>query len=332
MNAPIIFCHYGNTKYLPYVLEVAGLTNPDKDIFLLGDQDNKWLEGTKNVKHYFFDDYQCGDEIEAFDQFYRLVQGKKHKHTKGGKDWVNFVFKRWFYVNNFLISQDIDDFWHFDSDNMILDSLAHHEEKFKSYDCTEQCNGMCMNGYISRRSVVLKYVRKINHLFQDNEFLKEQQREFDELNENFAFTEMKAYQLFKECIGCGVNTIRLNTIIDGSTFDDAIRQEHGMEMECLLSGKNVKKVYFSPDGRFYCYQKASDSFVKMNSLNLSWVPNAIFKIVLTQARKQSSKDTDVNLDFSQMPTLGEVYRKKHFFKVIFRRLKIWIKDCKPFSN
>ena len=292
----------------------------------MGDHENRWLGAAKNIKHYFFDDYQLGNEIETFDQVYRPVQGKKHKQFKGGKDWLKFVFKRWFYVNNFLISQDIDDFWHFDSDNMILDSLAHHEEKFKSYDCTDQCNGMCMNGYISERSVVLKYVSKINHLFQDNEFLEEQQREFDELNESFAFTEMKAYKTFKECIGCGVKTIRLNTIIDGSTFDDAIRQEHGMEMECLLYGKNIKKVYLSPNGGFYCYQKTSDRFVKMNSLNLSWVPNTLFKIVLTQAKKQRNKDADIELDFSKMPTLGKIYRRKYYFKVLFRRLKALLKN------
>ena len=159
-------------------MEAARLTNPDKDIFLLGDRDNKWLGTAKNTKHYFFDDYQQGSEIETFNQFYRPVQGKKHKSVKGGKDWLKFVFKRWFYVNNFLISKEINDFWHFDSDNMILDALEFHKAKFRAYDCTEQCNGMCINGYISRRSVVLKYVNKINDLFQDDEFLKEQQKEY----------------------------------------------------------------------------------------------------------------------------------------------------------
>ena len=208
MSAPIIFCHYSNSKYLPYVLEAARLTNPDKNIVLLGDSDNQWLENAKNIQHYYFRDYQYGAEIETFDQVYRLIQGKKHAHMKVGKDWVNFVFKRWFYIYNFVVSQGIGSFWHFDSDTMILDSLSGHESKFMPYDCTEQCNGICMNGFISNPSIVLRYIKKINELFQKEEYLKKQQKIFDELSPEYAFTEMEAYKTFKE--EENVNSVRLN--------------------------------------------------------------------------------------------------------------------------
>ncbi len=325
MNAPILFCHYGNSTYLPYVLEVARLTNPDKEIFLLGDQDNRWLGAAKNIKHYFFDDYRYGNEIETFDLVYRLVQGKRHNPIRGGKDWVNFVFKRWFYINNFLISQGIDDFWHFDSDNMILDALARHEKKFRRYDCTEQCNGICMNGYISKRSVVSQYIRTINGIFQNQKYLEDLQREFDQENEDFAFTEMRAYKIFKESKEYPIHSIRLNTIIDGSTFDDCICQEHGMEMERILYSKDIKKVYLSPHGEFYCQEKASHHFVKMNSLNLSWVPDSLFKIVLHQARKQSRRRGKGELNIAGLPTLGRTYNMRNSYKIKIKHLKTLLK-------
>ena len=54
MSAPIIFCHYSNSKYLPYVLEAARITNPDKNIVFLGDSYNQWLKNAKNIQHYYF--------------------------------------------------------------------------------------------------------------------------------------------------------------------------------------------------------------------------------------------------------------------------------------
>jgi hypothetical protein len=61
---------------------------------------------------------------------------------------------------------------------------------------------------------------------------------------------MRAYEEFKKE---GLSTIRLNSVINGSTFDDAICQEHNMEMEHLPSGTEVKKVYATQTGEFCCW-------------------------------------------------------------------------------
>ena len=133
---------------------------------------------------------------------------------------------------------------------MILAPLSSHEEKFKAYHCTEQCNGMCINGFISSPEIIGDYLHHINNLFQDNKFLAAQQKEFDEINPSFAFTEMRAYQEFKESMGSNIRTIRLNTIIDGTAFDDCICQDHDMEMEVFKTDDTshqtfIKKISFS---------------------------------------------------------------------------------------
>lgn len=318
MSAPIIFCHYGNSEYLPYVLEVAKTHNPDKDIFLLGDQENRWIEKAISIDHYFFRDLQYGKEIELFDQIYKVIQGRKHNNIVGGRDWVNFVFKRWFYIYNFLVNKKIDAFWHFDSDNMILDSLSYHERKFTGYECTEQCNGMCMNGFISNPSIVLRYMRKINELYQNERYLKKQQKEFNEDNPTYAFTEMRAYKTFKE--EERIRTIRLNTIIDGSTFDDCICQEHNMQMEQLPSGQIIKKVYLNPDGRCYCHEKDTNRLLKMNTLNLSWVPIYLFKIIFLHVRKPTNAREYIEPDIRKMPTLSSSIPKRFLVKEMIKKV------------
>jgi hypothetical protein len=195
---------------------------------------------------------------------------------------------------------------------MILDSLARHEHKFTAYECTEQCNGICMNGFISGHSIVLRYIRKINELFQDEEYLREQQKEFEEEYENWAFTEMRAYKKFKED---NVKSIKLSSIIDGSTFDDCICQENNMKMERLPFGRWIKRVYLSPDGRFYCFDMNRQVFVRMNSLNLSWVPFDLFKLVSAQVKRRAGHGASADSPTSSMPTLCQVYRKRYFLKI-----------------
>lgn len=59
---------------------------------------------------------------------------------------------------------------------------------------------------------------------------------------------MRAYETFKN--EKGVRSIRLNTLIDGGTFDDTLCVDDGMATETFC-GKKVKKIFLSPDGRFF---------------------------------------------------------------------------------
>ncbi len=301
MKTPIIFCHYGDTPYLRYTLSCARLNNPDKDVVLLGDVHNRRVAGACGVKHYPFEDFNYGSDLETFGRVYRLIHGRRFRPVIGNRDWVNFVFQRWFFVRNFVKSFVIGDFWHFDSDNMLLDSLSQHEHKYRGYECTEQCDGICMNGYISGPEIVDRYIRKINELFQREEYLDEQKREFDRVNPRYAFTEMRAYDIFRK--EEQVRSLRLNSVIDGSAFDDCVCLEQGMESENLANGRQVKKVLLHADGRFFCRERQSLRLVQMNSLNLSWVPLYVFGLVWAHALKRRA-GSEIAPDISRMTTLS----------------------------
>lgn len=279
----ILFCHYGNSPYLIYTLKQVKLTNPECRIILLGDQENKNTAKIANVEHYYFKDYDNSAEILKFEAVFKHIAGIKHKK----EFWTKFVFKRWFYIHNFIRKNNIDSFWHFDSDNMILSNLEDQEYKFKDFDCTEQCNGICMNGYISSFDVVDGYVNKINDLFVDEEYLNEQKIDFIN-NPDYAFTEMRAYKAYKEQEK--IKSIRLNKIIDKESFDDCICQEHGYDVYTVpLGGRYLKKIYTDNHGTFYCYHLNSTTYIKMNSLNLSWVPTSLFKLVFKEFKKKYQK-------------------------------------------
>lgn len=103
MTAPLILCHYGDSWYLPYVLKCLENTNPKILIHLLGDESNAHLANKYNIDHHLFSNYHKGDKVKRFDRRYQLIQGKRHINDKGwGRDWINFVFLRWFYINEFI--------------------------------------------------------------------------------------------------------------------------------------------------------------------------------------------------------------------------------------
>jgi hypothetical protein len=313
--SPIIFTHYGVSPYLGDVFKMVKRSNPNTPVILLGDEQNRSLAMQHGIRHLAFTDYGSGELIETFDRVYELIQGHEHSNIKGGRDWVNFVFKRWFYIYNFLKDEGVTSFWHFDSDTMILSSLAEHESTFADYDCTDQCNGCCLNGFIPNINTVEEYLITINELFQDDTFKAQQKKEFREQHPKFAFTEMRAYEYYKHKSRFRPRTIRLNTITQGITFDDSLRQPHGMVMEPFYQGKYIKKIYVNQGGRFHCQHKISHATPQVISLNMSWVPLSFYKTVL-KAHRYSMRMRHPLPEITQGKTLSQFYntlpRKLYF--------------------
>lgn len=291
-NKPIIFIHKNNSEYLEYVLRCAVLFNPDKEVILLGDPSNAHYKKL-GILHYEYDDYATNEEIRKFDEVYTYIGGEKQ--TK--PNWVKFVLRRWFHIYEFIQRHHIDSFWTFDSDNLIITSLSIQEYKFKAIDCTEQCNGSCMNGFITNQAVVKAYVNYINTIFQDESVLQEC-REGVIQNPSYALTEMYCYYLFKQARK--PKTIPLNTIINGETFDQCICSQDDMEMYAQpLNGNKVKKLYVSKLGYIYSYHIPSQQYIRLNTINMSWVPVYTFERIVKAVEKRQDRLTEESSDLTK---------------------------------
>lgn len=291
MSVPIIFIHYNDSYYLKYSLESAVIFNPDKKVILLGDDTNSHYSNL-GVVHYNINNFNSGYEIDLFNRVYRFIAGKNHARP----DWTYFVFRRWFIMYNFIIANNIQTFWTFDSDNLILTNLSGQEKKFCVYDFTEQCAGMCINGFVNNVKLVKGYLDKINELFERTPFLQEQEA-FLEHSPYYAYTEMGAYISYRA--ECSINRIRLNTIIDNETFLDCIctvtehkslpdEDEYEIYDEKLFGGHQLKKIYLSSDGDIFMRHLPTAQLVKMNTINMSWTPEWLFDALLQHARRKLS--------------------------------------------
>lgn len=294
MQAPILLIHYGNSSYLPYVIQVAKRFNPTKEILFLGDEQNAYLK-TLGVSHHALQDYNHGPALEQFSRLYpRIVNPAYPK-----RQWADFVVRRWFIIHNFIQQHGIQQFWTFDSDNFILTDLEPYEPQFAAYDCTSQCRGRCMNGFVSSQAIVQQYVHKINELLSREAYVEAWQQRYREDPELF-YNEMEAFADFVE--EEGIRNYHLAQISNGSAFEDSITYVHdGMEMyDRTIKGRPVKKLYLS-QGHIYCKHLASQTFIRMNNLNLSWMPKYVFSLLEGYLRSEPVSHAYVELDLLKAP-------------------------------
>lgn len=243
MSSPLIFIHKWNSDYLFYILTSARLYNPDKRIVLLGDELNSYLSRL-GIEHVPYQRYDTGERLSLFDQHFECIAGSEWK----GREWLHFVFRRWFLMYNFIEEQGIESFWTFDSDTIILTDLDKQEHKFADYDCTTQCNDHCMNGFIRSRQVVAGYLDKNIEIFQRKEFLEQERARISQEPKSH-FNEMRTFDIYRE--ESKLRCIRSASIIDGETFDEAICLPDDMEVNVFDRDRHSCS-YMTEDGKRCC--------------------------------------------------------------------------------
>jgi hypothetical protein len=305
-EAPIIFCHYGNPSYLSYTLKCATLTNPGKRRILLGDESNKKVAQEHDWEHFYF---ECSiSRLDSrFNSSFKHVQGIRHNPYKNGRDWLKFVFERWMFVHAFMSSNLMERIWHFDSDTMILNNLTRFESKLSSVQYTTQCNDTCLNGFVSFKTID-RFCEHICELFENENYIKSQQKEFNEINSHYAFTEMRAFQSYMETIDA--SHIHLASFSNKEVFDDALCQDHQFESVMLNNGKYVKSIY-SRNGKIFCVR--NDKEYNFITLNLSWLPDQVYMWVLS-----ALSGKDMKIDQIKFPIMEKM-------KGYIRRLRTFIK-------
>jgi hypothetical protein len=290
---PLLLIHYGDSSYLPYVIKIARRFNPRREIMFLGDENNEYLTAL-GVSHYPLDRLRASPELRYFNRFYHRIVNKRY--PKPG--WAEFVLQRWFMINTFITKHDIDQFWTFDSDNFILTNLSPFESQLAQYDCTSQCNGHCLNGFISNKGIVRKYVQKMIDLISDDDYVSSWQDKYF-TNPRLFYNEMEAFIVFVQ--EAGLRNFHLAQIHGGAMFDDSITYDNGMELYSgTIKGRSVKKLYMH-DGQIYCRHLASGSFIRMNNLNLSWMPKYIFPRLFGYIVSRRSPRAFTELDLLRAP-------------------------------
>lgn len=113
MRQPVIIVHRGNPPYLKFALEQA--KHYHDDVILLGDEKNATLGNM--VEHRLLDDLSTGKAISRFRNLYIHMSSNDYQFEK-------VCFERWFQILEFLENNDIDSFYHLDSDVLLYSKIS----------------------------------------------------------------------------------------------------------------------------------------------------------------------------------------------------------------
>jgi hypothetical protein len=139
MDLPIVFLHYGRSKYLPFTLGRAKMLNVNSPVVLIGDAANK--DYLPFVEHVDMNRY--ARQAAEFQKAYTHL-------SPNGYSYEMFCFMRWFILRDFLRAHGLKEIIHLDSDVLINVNVQEERRNWLGYGLTilrKECAGnMFVNG------------------------------------------------------------------------------------------------------------------------------------------------------------------------------------------
>ncbi|MEQ8238127.1 MAG: hypothetical protein RIA69_02895 [Cyclobacteriaceae bacterium] len=289
MKTPLIFVHFGDTHYLKYVLKSA-VRSGNKTI-LIGDESNRKYKNY-GIDHYIFDDYLQNPSAHRLSEVYRRVGGTSFSEInahKGARDWTKFNFQKWIVLEEFCKLNELSGFWTFDSDTLIFSDLNQLNDYFEEYSYSTMNEHNQLQGKLNDISVLSSFNKLVIDLFENESFLEDLMKTDFQKNPTWGFTMMRVFESLK--IQEGYNTIRLkDVVIDGATFDECICMPFQMEIYESEIGRSLKMLYANGSGNIFEKVINEPTYLKLHSLNLSWVPDYHFDIVYKEFIHSKARD------------------------------------------
>lgn len=296
----IVIIHMGFAKYLLYVLRQIKITNPNSEIFLISDKENK-----KYSKYSTFVDISKIQSLES--------KSFKENYIHLGKSSPNyemFCMLRWIILRDFMREYNIKECLHIDSDILIFSDLNKSLNPFSNYKISLAHN-LALTMHIKDIEILDEFSKYLLFKYtNENELnkLKDMYYKTDRINNGVAgsISDMDISREFfssvKEPIG------DLSEIVNDSIFDSAIVYGEP-EFEMLKKGKyKSKKIFFENKIPFCNYVlNGENKKIKFHSLHLlTWTKLFIKKL-------SNCKDLDFN------PYFINIYREFTAFKSKIRK-------------
>jgi hypothetical protein len=300
MKTPLIFVHFGDTHYLKYVLKSA--VRSGNRTILIGDESNRKYKNY-GIDHYIFDDYLQNPSVHRLSEVYRRVGGTSFSEInahKGARDWTKFNFQKWIVLEQFCKQNELHGFWTFDSDTLILSDLNQLNSHFEKFNYSTMNEHNQLQGKVNDISILTDFNKHAIELFESQSYLSGLMKNDFSENPTWGFTMMRVFKSLFEIKE--YKTVRLkDVVIDGSTFDECICFPFQMETYESERGRALKTLYTDNSGNIF--EKVADQpngFLKLHSLNLSWVPDYHFDIVFKAFIRSETKNRSMKvIDFNR---------------------------------
>jgi len=237
---PIFFIHQGNSRYLPYSLLQARVSNLDSPRYLLGDSRNSHYKNI--ITHVNTADHN--EDAKAFEEVYQHFSPNPYHMEL-------YCFQRWFILRSFMKANHLTQCLCADSDLMIYGDMTEAQKQFEDDDIT-LANGLGPHScFINNLEVLDSICNFMMRLYTEAELfesIKSQvQQSLDESQTPGGICDMTILSEYSQKKLCKVGNVF--QIIDGATFDNNVSFSEGFVMDDTL---NIKAIHFKgghPYGR-----------------------------------------------------------------------------------
>jgi hypothetical protein len=113
-TCPLVYVHRGCPEYLEYSLRTTIANNPNRDIFLIGDDTNQALQSRLRLNWYAI------EEVALKSPHYSSLCANYKHYSINDLDYERFCFLRWPLVTQLCSIIESDSIIYVDSDNVLL--------------------------------------------------------------------------------------------------------------------------------------------------------------------------------------------------------------------
>ncbi len=265
---PLIFFHKGDSFYLQYTFNQIIQSNPNSDIYLIGDEKNKHYEKF-GIQHV--DMTTCEKTAKEFEKIY--------VHLSSMNGFVERIcFQRWMYMRDFVLQAGITGrFCCLDSDVLVYGDITEYHDKYCG-DADVTLHGEYGPGCNVFKSVdvLTKLVDNTFRYYTDADCLQHlktvRATEKDVNGRPRNITDMYMIEMFVQ--DCDVKTYDLLQITDNITFDSHIAKKS--DARFVMSG--IYKAVTFKNKKAYCTRTDNGELVCMMILHIQGThKNNMFK-------------------------------------------------------
>lgn len=249
---PMIFFHLGDSFYLQYTFNQILQSNPNSDVYLIGDEKNKHYE---RLGIHHVDMKTCEKTAKEFEKIYT------HLSVMGG--FVERIcFERWMYMRDFVLNEGIAErFCCLDSDVLVYGDITEYSDSYcPDFDVTLHGKFGPGCNIFKNVSVLTKLVDNTFKYYSTPELLVQLRRIFIEKKQNV--TDMTMIEAFVD--ECDITSYDLLTIVDGKTFDSHI----GQITDDRFEKNGLFKKTCIENEKLYCFETTTQKKVDMLSLHI----------------------------------------------------------------
>jgi hypothetical protein len=243
---PVIFFHKGEQQYLQSAINIALKKNR---VIVIGNQSSSFKERNQQVQ--FFNELDLNQEDSTFRKVY------KHMHS-GEPEAQIICYTRWFAIKNLVKLENIDAFFHADSDLAILTNVQENYEKlnFPELALSTQDNQQNFrfvasghSSYFTKNSIE-KFCNFLLYSYnKDSETYKKLVDKHSwHIQNNVGGGVCDMTQLYLFSLTCP--TLSLTKVNNDSCFDDNINSPENYYVSEYKMQNNLKKIILD-DNKFY---------------------------------------------------------------------------------